>query len=500
MTLGTPTTGPTIRATSATSVTTFTIAGATQTTSATAGGTVTVTGGAGSTSGAGGVATIQGGLSSTGVMGATYVGGNTFGGSQTAGATLVIGNCTTAGSGGSTALNSNNYNTTAFTITQTPINWNVAVAGGSTAIASIAAGNVLIAGGANSSNGFGGPGSGGQVYIVGGSATGAGGVLTSGTAINGGTTTIAGGNGYSIASSVSAGNLILAGGITGTTTSGTGTAGYISLQTAPNTSGTGAGVLVERLRIDSTGEWLVGGSAGTSGYVLTSNGANTPPTWQAGGGGAVTSVTASGSGITAAPTTGAVVITNTGVTSAVAGTNIAVSGATGAVTISVTGTVTAATTATNATNSAITNNNGVSSATWYPTFVSAGTGNLPLTVDSSTNILSYVPSTGALNATVFNTPSDRDLKTNITKIDNALNIVEALNGVRFNWKTNGLPSAGIIAQDLEKVMPELVSKNETSGPLSVNHNGIIGILVEAIKEMNTTINALKLEVAELKAR
>ena len=60
-----------------------------------------------------------------------------------------------------------------------------------------------------------------------------------------------------------------------------------------------------------------------------------------------------------------------------------------------------ATTATNATNSAITNN-AISSASWYPTFVSANTGNLPLTVTSTA--LSFVPSTGVLTATGFSGP------------------------------------------------------------------------------------------------
>jgi hypothetical protein len=57
--------------------------------------------------------------------------------------------------------------------------------------------------------------------------------------------------------------------------------------------------------------------------------------------------------------------------------------------------------------------------------------------------------------------------------------VDQLNGVRFSWRDNGNRSAGIIAQDLEKIMPELVDIDK-----SVNYNGIIGLLVEAIKELN----------------
>jgi len=71
-------------------------------------------------------------------------------------------------------------------------------------------------------------------------------------------------------------------------------------------------------------------TAGSSGQVLTSNGASSDPTWQTA---PVSSVSASGAGLTCSPTTGAVVCSNTGVTSAVAGTGISVSGATGAVTI-----------------------------------------------------------------------------------------------------------------------------------------------------------------------
>ncbi len=66
--------------------------------------------------------------------------------------------------------------------------------------------------------------------------------------------------------------------------------------------------------------------------------------------------------------------------------------------LSIGGNAATATTATNATNTAITNNTS-SGSTWYPTFVSANTGNLPQTVDSSS--FTFVPSTGTLAATVF---------------------------------------------------------------------------------------------------
>ena len=162
-----------------------------------------------------------------------------------------------------------------------------------------------------------------------------------------------------------------------------------------------------------------------------------------------------------------------------------------------TNTIATATTATNATNSAITNNAGVSSATWYPTFVSAGTGNLPITVDSTSNILSYVPSTGTLTATILNATSDARLKKNIAKIENPLDIISKLNGVRYQWINNDNLSAGLIAQEVEAVMPELVTET-TDGMKGINYNGVIGVLVESVKQLNSELTALRAEVAELK--
>jgi hypothetical protein len=85
--------------------------------------------------------------------------------------------------------------------------------------------------------------------------------------------------------------------------------------------------------------------------------------------------------------------------------------------------------------------------------------------------------TGSVNAT-----SDLYLKENIQPVKSALEIVNQLEGVRFDWKDSGESSLGVIAQDLEKVLPELVS--ETDGVKSVNYNGIIAVLIQAIKELN----------------
>jgi len=97
-------------------------------------------------------------------------------------------------------------------------------------------------------------------------------------------------------------------------------------------------------------------------------------------------------------------------------------------------------------------------------------------------------STGTVSATNFNTTSDSNLKENVTTFENALDIVSQLRGVRFDWKETHAPSVGVIAQELEEVLPELVTQTD---PKTVNYNGIIGVLIEAIKELQAEIQVLK---------
>jgi hypothetical protein len=96
--------------------------------------------------------------------------------------------------------------------------------------------------------------------------------------------------------------------------------------------------------------------------------------------------------------------------------------------------------------------------------------------------------TGVVTATDFNSASDLSLKTNIQSISNPIDKILQINGVTFNWRESNKPSVGIIAQEIEKVFPELVNGEN---PKTVNYNGLIGLLIEAIKEQQTEINNLK---------
>jgi hypothetical protein len=102
---------------------------------------------------------------------------------------------------------------------------------------------------------------------------------------------------------------------------------------------------------------------------------------------------------------------------------------------------------------------------------------------------------GTVTAKSFIYDSDRRLKENIQIIPNALEKVKKLKGVSFEWiadETND-KNLGLIAQDVEKVLPEVVSTNE-NGLKAVEYGNIVAVLVEAIKEQQKEIEELKLKL------
>ena len=96
--------------------------------------------------------------------------------------------------------------------------------------------------------------------------------------------------------------------------------------------------------------------------------------------------------------------------------------------------------------------------------------------------------TGVTTSTDFNSLSDISLKTNVTTISDPLEKVMQIRGVTFDWKENQRASAGVIAQEIEKILPELVNGEETK---TVNYNGLIGLLIECVKKQQEEIDELK---------
>ena len=116
-----------------------------------------------------------------------------------------------------------------------------------------------------------------------------------------------------------------------------------------------------------------------------------------------------------------------------------------------------------------------------------------LKVDSSGNV------TATGNVTAY---SDRRIKENIRTVDKALDKVQAMRGVYFDRKDTGKASVGVIAQEIEQILPEVVETQDTrtlenqdalTDLKTVSYGNIVGVLIEAVKE-------LRAEVADLKSQ
>jgi hypothetical protein len=71
-------------------------------------------------------------------------------------------------------------------------------------------------------------------------------------------------------------------------------------------------------------------------------------------------------------------------------------------------------------------------------------------------------------------------------IDNPFDIIDQINSFAFTWKDNGEKSYGVMAQEIEKVLPELVRTND-QGQKTVHYIPLIAILIEAVKRLKNNL-------------
>lgn len=208
------------------------------------------------------------------------------------------------------------------------------------------------------------------------------------------------------------------------------------------------------------------------------------------------------------PTTPDYRISNTGVISLTAGTNTTVTNnGNGSWSVnapaSSTGTMTGLVGGTNIT-SVVNNNNG----TWtinattqttssVQTVTSGGTVTTGALSASTGTFSGTLSTTGGANLSIsgaitavgdITSTSDAKLKKDLEKIDCALDRVDLLTGYTFTRIDTGRRQAGLIAQDVQKVLPEAVMEGEY---LSVAYGNMMGLIVEAIKELRTEVEAIK---------
>lgn len=132
-------------------------------------------------------------------------------------------------------------------------------------------------------------------------------------------------------------------------------------------------------------------------------------------------------------------------------------------------------------------NDTATNSTHYLHFGTATSGNVDTKVSSTK--LTFNPSSGLLTSTDYNSSSDITLKDNIKNIENALEVIKSLQGKSYTWKESGLKGFGLIAQDVEQIIPEIVTDN--NGIKGINYINIIAILIEAVKDLSSQIDQLK---------
>lgn len=130
--------------------------------------------------------------------------------------------------------------------------------------------------------------------------------------------------------------------------------------------------------------------------------------------------------------------------------------------------------------------------TRYLIFTDISSGAL-LSTDVSSSKLYFNPSSGTLTTTDYNSLSDIRYKDNIETIYNGGDVVRAINPVTFNWKDTGKKAYGVIAQEIEQVLPDIVSTAK-SDIKTVSYDQIIPHLISAIKELQQEIDQLKKDI------
>ena len=105
-----------------------------------------------------------------------------------------------------------------------------------------------------------------------------------------------------------------------------------------------------------------------------------------------------------------------------------------------------------------------------------------------------------VNASQFIYSSDRSLKKDITSLTDPLQKILSLSGYSFTWKSTGKQDIGVIAQEVEKIFPDLVHTDPTTGLKSVEYANLIAPLIESIKSQQNLIEIQNSRIETLEKR
>ena len=119
-------------------------------------------------------------------------------------------------------------------------------------------------------------------------------------------------------------------------------------------------------------------------------------------------------------------------------------------------------------------------------------GRHPLTINLDNGYASFsstINTPGQMQASSFYVTSSLRYKQNVQPLSNALSLVEKLQGVTFDWKESGLSDIGLIAEQVNEVLPEFVCRDEEGLIMAVDYGKITSVLIEAVKELAAMVKS-----------
>ncbi|GAB9465435.1 hypothetical protein Gpo141_00002843 [Globisporangium polare] len=114
---------------------------------------------------------------------------------------------------------------------------------------------------------------------------------------------------------------------------------------------------------------------------------------------------------------------------------------------------------------------------------------------------------GSSNAAAYNSPSDRRFKTSIKELQSAASVIQRLRPVTYEWRRDEFPSrrfrsgvfAGFLADEVEQLLPQVVG-HDAEGFRSLDYSAFVPHVVQALQEMQRTIDELTARVQQLETR
>ena len=133
----------------------------------------------------------------------------------------------------------------------------------------------------------------------------------------------------------------------------------------------------------------------------------------------------------------------------------------------------------------------ITNATRYLSFAAATSGTAS-TIYVSSGKFTVNPSTGVLTTVSITESSSIALKENVAPIENALDSIMRLVGVTYDRRDGSKKDeAGLIAEEVDKILPNLVTKDQQGNPDAIHYTKLTAYLIEAVKSLKAEINSLK---------